>query len=33
MIIYTDAGSRGNPGKSACAYVVVKDDKIIEILV
>jgi len=23
--IYTDGGSRGNPGKSACAFVVVKD--------
>jgi ribonuclease HI len=30
MIIYTDAGSRGNPGKSACAYIIVKDDRIIE---
>jgi ribonuclease HI len=28
--IYTDAGSRGNPGKSACAFLVLKDDKIIE---
>jgi len=23
--IYTDGGSRGNPGKSACAFVVFKD--------
>jgi len=30
MKIYTDAGSRGNPGKSACAFIVVKDNKIIQ---
>jgi len=30
MKIYTDAGSRGNPGKSAAAFVVVKDNKIIK---
>ena len=30
MKIYTDAGSRGNPGKSACAFVVVKENKITE---
>jgi ribonuclease HI len=23
--VYTDGGSRGNPGKSACAFVVYKD--------
>jgi len=28
--IYTDGGSRGNPGKSACAFVVVKNNKIIK---
>lgn len=28
--IYTDGGSRGNPGKAACAFIVVnKHDKII----
>jgi ribonuclease HI len=27
--IYTDGGSRGNPGKSACAFLVVKNNKII----
>lgn len=25
LSIYTDGGSRGNPGKSACAFVVIKD--------
>jgi len=30
MKLYTDAGSRGNPGKAACAFVVVKDNKIIK---
>lgn len=29
--IYTDGGSRGNPGKSACGYVIYSpDDRIIE---
>ena len=28
--IYTDGGSRGNPGKASCAYVVVKDGEIIK---
>jgi ribonuclease HI len=29
--IYTDGGSRGNPGKAACAFIVVsKYDKIIK---
>ena len=28
MKIYTDGGSRGNPGKAACAFIVVKDNKI-----
>ena len=28
--IYTDGGSRGNPGKAACAFIVVKDNKIIK---
>lgn len=27
--IYTDGGSRGNPGKAACAFLVVKNSKII----
>jgi len=27
--IYTDGGSRGNPGKSACAFLVVKNNKIV----
>jgi ribonuclease HI len=30
MKIYTDAGARGNPGKAACAYIVVKSGKITE---
>ncbi len=30
MKIYTDGGSRGNPGKSACAFIAVQDDKIIK---
>jgi ribonuclease HI len=25
--IYTDGGSRGNPGKSACAFLIIKEDK------
>ena len=29
LTIYTDGGSRGNPGKSAFSFVVVKDVKII----
>ena len=28
--LYTDGASRGNPGKSAIAYVIVRDDKNIE---
>ena len=28
--VYTDGGSRGNPGKSACAFIVVKDGNIIK---
>jgi len=28
ITIYTDGGSRGNPGKSACAFVIVKDNEI-----
>lgn len=28
--IYTDGGSRGNPGKAACAFIAVKDNKIIK---
>ena len=28
--IYTDGGSRGNPGKAACAFIIVKDNKIIK---
>ena len=27
--VYTDGGSRGNPGKSASAFVIVENDKII----
>ena len=30
MKIYTDGGSRGNPGKSASAFIVVKNNKIIK---
>lgn len=30
MKIYTDGGSRGNPGKSACAFVVVSEGKIVK---
>jgi len=30
MKIYTDGGSRGNPGKSACAFMAVKNKKIIK---
>jgi len=29
LIIYTDGGSRGNPGESACAFVVFNDQEII----
>ena len=29
LVIYSDGGSRGNPGKSAYAIVVTKDDVII----
>jgi ribonuclease HI len=29
IIIYCDGGSRGNPGKSAAAFVVVEDGKVI----
>ncbi len=28
--IYTDGGSRGNPGKSACSFIAVRDEKIIK---
>ena len=28
-IIYTDGGSRGNPGKAACSFVFVENSKII----
>ena len=28
--LYTDGASRGNPGKSAIAYVIVRDDKHVE---
>jgi len=27
--VFTDGGSRGNPGKSACAFVVYKDGEVI----
>jgi ribonuclease HI len=27
--VFTDGGSRGNPGKAACAFVVYKENKII----
>lgn len=27
--VFTDGGSRGNPGKSACAFVVLKDGEVI----
>jgi ribonuclease HI len=26
--VYTDGGSRGNPGKAACAFVIYKDGKV-----
>ena len=29
LVIYSDGGSRGNPGKSAYAIVVTKDGEII----
>ena len=29
LIIFTDGGSRGNPGQAACAFVVFKNDLII----
>lgn len=29
MKIYTDGGSRGNPGKAACAFVAIEDGKIV----
>lgn len=29
LVIYCDGGSRGNPGPSACAFVVYLEDKII----
>lgn len=28
--VYSDGGSRGNPGPSACAYAVIDDGKIIQ---
>jgi ribonuclease HI len=27
--VYTDGGSRGNPGKAACAFVVYKDGELL----
>tara|TARA_Y100000310_G_C20650152_1_gene798941 strand:+ start:257 stop:640 length:384 start_codon:yes stop_codon:yes gene_type:complete len=30
MKVYTDGGSRGNPGKAACAFVVISKGKIIK---
>jgi ribonuclease HI len=27
--IYSDGGARGNPGPAACAFVVIKDNKVI----
>lgn len=27
LTVFTDGGSRGNPGKSACAFVVYDDEK------
>lgn len=27
--IYTDGGSRGNPGKAACAFVVIQEGRIL----
>jgi len=27
--VFTDGGSRGNPGKAACAFVVYKENKVI----
>jgi len=30
ILIYTDGGSRENPGKAACAFIVVDDNKIIK---
>lgn len=30
LVIYSDGGSRGNPGKSAFAVVVTEDGKVIE---
>ncbi|MAH49472.1 hypothetical protein CMI37_26855 [Candidatus Pacearchaeota archaeon] len=29
MKVYTDGGSRGNPGNAACAFVAVSNEKII----
>ncbi|MHC1598970.1 MAG: ribonuclease HI family protein [Candidatus Methanofastidiosia archaeon] len=29
IIIYTDGASRGNPGHSAIAYIIVKDGKVV----
>lgn len=28
--IYSDGGSRGNPGKAACAYVIYKDNELVK---
>ncbi|MDO8517217.1 MAG: ribonuclease HI family protein [Nanoarchaeota archaeon] len=28
--IYTDGGSRGNPGKAACSFIVVENNEIIK---
>jgi ribonuclease HI len=30
MKVYTDGGSRGNPGKASCAFIVVSKQKIIK---
>jgi ribonuclease HI len=27
--VYTDGGSRGNPGKAACAFVIFQDGKLL----
>lgn len=29
-ILFTDGGSRGNPGNAACAYFLFEDDKLID---
>ncbi len=30
LIVHTDGGSRGNPGEAACAFVIRRDDEVIE---